>query len=125
MPQNLSARSTIRIGLVAMSLLLGSHAALSHDLSPAGRPTGDYRWSPMRVSFMPNETPGRTVRPEGLPPALEFVVVLPNRWAIGQDIRVCFYGGDDTLRQRILTAAGLWFQNANLNLVTGSPSGKT
>jgi len=55
-----------------------------------------------------------------LPTALEYVVVLPNRWAIGQDVRVCFYGGDAALRKRILDVVKPWFDAANLRLVPGS-----
>lgn len=44
----------------------------------------------------------------------EYVVVLANRWSLGQQIRVCFYGGDTALRSRILGVAAEWFKYVNL-----------
>jgi hypothetical protein len=44
---------------------------------------------------------------------------MPNRWANQQTIHVCFKGGTDALRNRILNVAGQWFAHTNLKLAPG------
>ena len=127
---------------VTIGLLVIVNPACSHDFIDPGQ----YKWSPLRLSYMPvgrvlspvvspsnlqaSSTPilvpgsGPALVP-GLPPMLRYVIVLPNRWANNGDIHVCFRGGSDALRKRILDAAVPWFQYANLHLITGSPYGKT
>src|SRR5690348_36780 len=95
------------------------HSLSAHDLvqpvqgnkqsAAAGQQQGGsaYKWNPDRYSYMPIDrqphsslTHGESA---GVRPAPPFIVVLQNRWAIGQDLHVCFYGGTGAIRQRILS----------------------
>jgi hypothetical protein len=83
------------------------------------------QWAPGRLSFMPiDRIPNATVPPLGVP-GLEYVVVLPNKWAQTQQIHVCFVGGSDSSRARILSVAAIWFSYINLSPDTGGPNGRT
>ncbi len=52
-------------------------------------------------------------------------MVLPNRWAQRQDIHVCFVGGSDALRSKILQIASIWMDHTNLTLVAGQGSDRS
>lgn len=79
------------------------------------------RWAPERSAFMPGVR--RAPDAASLAAVPKSVLRRPNRWSIGQEVRVCFAGGTPQARQRVLAAATPWFQHANLKLVTGGPSG--
>ncbi len=68
------------------------------------------KWQAKRASYMPldRQLPKIDRKPD------EYVVVLANLWALSQQIRVCFYGGDTALRQRILGIGAEWFKYVNL-----------
>lgn len=106
-------------GQLAYSHLLERSAPLADSQSPAPQ------WNPDRLSYMPIDRVPRP-RTDGLGhPGLEYVVVLPNRWAQTQEVHVCFVGGSDALRARILQIAGSWFGYTNLKLASGVASGVT
>ena len=103
--------ATSLVSAMAVLFLLNARSAESHQF-----PSSDeYKWSPDRASYMPIDR--STVLAKGF----EYVVVLPNRWKVGQDIHVCFSGGDHALRQRVLKVAAPWFQHARLQLVEEVP----
>lgn len=83
--------------------LAQSHAVISED-------NAKLKWSAKRLEFMPFDR----ALPKANAKTTEYVVVLANRWALGQDVQVCFYGGDEALRRRILGTAAEWFKHANL-----------
>ena len=141
MHKGLISKWALSLGSVMLGLLVSTVPACSHDLVDPGQ----YKWSPLRLSYMPidrapppaspstvqmNATPllapgaGPTIGPR-YPMMVEYLIVLPNRWPNNRDVHVCFRGGSDALRKRILDAAAQWFQYANLHLVAGSPNGKT
>ncbi|MGA8148734.1 MAG: hypothetical protein WB870_14375 [Gallionellaceae bacterium] len=100
------------------SLLM--NPAFSHDL----KENGPAKWAPNRFGYMPTDH----VRNLNVPPGVilpEYVIKLPNRWAIGQDIHICFVGGSDELRNRIIKVAMQWFDHANLHLAVGNSSAQT
>jgi len=106
----------VRVALGVASLV--ALEAVSHELESSG----PAKWDPKRLSYMPID---HAVKP---PPGVflpQFVVGLQNRWAVGQDIHVCFVGGSDELRSQILEIADQWFQHANLKIVKGSASGQS
>src|SRR6267143_6941004 len=50
-------------------------------------------WNTVRLNYMPaDRATSAMLTPSipGLPPAPQFIIVLPNRWAVGQTLRVCF-----------------------------------
>lgn len=104
--------------LLAAALAAGLGGAHALDLAPL---EPGARWASGREGFMPGAW--RPARDSGASLIPKSVLRLPNRWAPGSDIRVCFVGGSAQLRQRILTAAAMWFQYVNLKLVTGGPAG--
>ena len=106
----------------SLVIALGFGAALTSAPAHELTSTNQLHWAAARAGHMPTDR-AAVARPPGLPPVLEYVVVLPNRWAVNQQVHVCFYGGDGALHKRILDAASAWFQHVNLHLVTGSPSG--
>ena len=135
--KGLISRWVLALISVMLGLLVSTQPAWSHELVDPGQ----YKWSPLRLSYMPidrapataspgNTTPllapeaGTTIVP-GLPTMVQYVIVLPNRWPNNADVHVCFRGGSDALRKRILDAAAQWFQYANAHLIAGSPNGKT
>ncbi len=83
--------------------------------------TKQSQWNTNRLSYMPfdrspsfnserNEFPGLIY--------LKNVVVLPSRWAQTQKINVCFVGGTQELRKKILNVAQTWFERINLEMVS-------
>jgi len=70
------------------------------------------KWNEKRLAFMPYD---RALPPVDRKPD-EYVLVLANRWALGQRIHVCFQGGTAALRTRILGVAAEWFRYVNLQL---------
>jgi hypothetical protein len=102
---------------VALTCSLASIQASGHDLESADSTS---KWAPGRSAYFPGSHPA--ARPPGifLP---EYVVALPNRWSIGQELRVCFVGGSAQLRSRILVAASEWLKHVSLTLITGGPNG--
>jgi hypothetical protein len=110
----------------AVSVLLTT-SAQAHDVrvQPAtGQPAA--QWAPARLKYMPlDRVPRmRNAAPLGLID-LKSVIVLPNKWAQTQAIRVCFVGGSPELRDRILKVAGTWIAYTNLKLESGGPGGVT
>jgi hypothetical protein len=102
----------------SLCFLLSMNFGFCHDLTDSGTS----KWAPKRLAYMPYDHPVKLPANIILP---QYVVGLPNRWAIGQDIHICFVGGSDELRTRIIDIATQWFKHANLHFVTGTPSGKT
>ena len=107
--------------LLFIGLFVG-HSCLveAHDL-PASK---DVHWNPERTRF-PDDPAPSSVRPTGHSLAPAFIVVLPNRWAVGQTLHVCFYGGSPAIRARILKTAATWLSSANLKFDTGGTSGQS
>jgi hypothetical protein len=83
-------------------------SAMAHDIVQESNPK--LKWNVKRAGYMPQD---RQLPKGGRKPD-EYVVVLANRWALNQQIRVCFYGGDTALRQRILSSGAEWFKYVNL-----------
>jgi hypothetical protein len=102
--------------LVWGGVLLGAQTK-AHDLDAAAAGS---TWAPARAAYLPGSHP--IVRPPNLV-LPEFVVSLPHRWSIGQQLRVCFVGGSTQLRASILGIAAEWFRHANLTLLGGGPNG--
>jgi len=102
-------------GTVALAAGL---SALAHGLDEG---THTRKWEPKRASYMPFPRAPVPTPPGVIVP--QYVIALPNRWSLGQDVRVCFRGGDANLRARILAAAGEWFKHVNLKFVTGGANG--
>jgi len=96
--------------------------ALSHDLATGGT---QYHWNAARIGHMPTD-PMATASLQATKFSVPFyVVVLPNRWAIGQVLKICFYGGSDQIRERILGVAQQWLRYANLHFDAGGAAGRT
>ena len=113
---------------VSTSVLLFAFSVYAHD--PENQISGgQYKWKAERLAYMPiDRTPTLTLHASAgtsIPPAPQFIVVLPNRWAVAQEIHMCFYGGSDALRTKILTVASEWLKYGNLKFVTGGPAGQT
>lgn len=97
------------LALAAFALALPL-AAAAHGIVPGVHPK--LAWKPERTAYMPHDRnlPKLNVQPD------EYVVVLANLWNLGQQIRVCFHGGDAQLRKRILDVGAQWFKHVNLKL---------
>lgn len=82
----------------------------AHGVISESNAKAKVEWNAKRLAFMPYDRalPQVNRKPD------EYVVVLANRWALGQQIRVCFYSGDAALRAHILGVAAEWFKYANL-----------
>lgn len=106
----------------AAALSLLAPAAFGHMLERVPSSGPPAQWNPARLAYLPVD---RVPRPPStfIHPGLEYVVVLPNRWAQTQDIHVCFVGGSDQLRAKILGISSAWMTHANLKLISGGPSG--
>ena len=113
--------------IVASAALLGAvNNAATHSLDDQGS-GGQITWSPQRLAYMPIDRVAAAVLRPTMPGdvyAPQFVVVLPNRWAVGQSLRICFYGGSAAVRTQILDAAKTWLNYANLKFATGGPAGQ-
>jgi len=96
---------TISLLLLAVSIPV---FAVAHGI--ADQSSQKLKWNAMRTTFMPHDRQ----LPKGKANPDEYVVVLANRWALNQQIRACFYGGDIALRRRILSIGAEWFKYANL-----------
>lgn len=114
---------------IALVLLVGVGFAGSVGAHEYVEGKGVFVWNPKRGTHLPSdpalrsggsmfENPANVIAPQ-------YVVVLPNRWAIGQTLRVCFYGGSDSIRAKIVGSAKAWLTYANLKFDTGGPSGQT
>jgi len=113
----------ILFGVLSIERLGFAHL-IEQVKSPAGTQPAA-KWNPDRLPFLPFD---RVPHPKVSSPALtglEYIVVLPNRWAQTQDIRVCFQGGSDALHAKILQIANTWITLTNLHIVTGGPNGVT
>lgn len=107
----------VLVGIMVHGIFVDADA---HDFGTEGK------WNPQRAVFMPTDpVVFAPALPEDLPQILYLVAVLPKRWIAGEKINVCFVGGDDGIRSRILEAAAPWFVHANLRLVAGGPQGQT
>jgi hypothetical protein len=106
------------------ALLLLAHTTSAHFLERSISNGPLAQWNPDRLSYLPID---RVPRPPSsfVHPGLEYVVVLPNRWAQTQNIHVCFVGGSDVLRSKIIQISNTWFTHSNLKLAPGSQSGIT
>jgi hypothetical protein len=114
--------------LIFPGLWLSAIVGFAHELEPpapanASQPAA--KWNPDRLTYMPVDRVPQSSSSSPFLSGLEFIVVLPNRWAQGQDVHVCFQGGSDELRAKILQLASAWVNLTNLHLVTGGPSGTT
>jgi hypothetical protein len=94
-----------------LALLLATAVPVSimaHDIAEQANPK--LKWNVKRAGYMPQDRnlPKADRKPD------EYVVVLANLWALNQEIRVCFYGGDAPLRHRILSIGAEWFKYVNL-----------
>jgi hypothetical protein len=102
-------------------MLLHSGAITAHDLIPDAN---KYPWNPERAAHLPGD-PALAHSGTSRRNAPQYIVVLPNRWAVGQTLHICFFGGSDVLRARVLTIANQWLQFANLVFDTGGTNGKS
>ncbi len=103
---------SIATTLAATIIMALPSQAQSHDVVQLGHNQVKLAWKAERANYMPQDRnlPKPNTKPD------EYVVVLANRWSLGQTIRVCFYGGDAQLRQRILDVGSQWFKHVNLKL---------
>lgn len=111
--------------LVSGVVLSTAGSGLCHEPAPGG--AGNYKWLDGRGSYPPidrNVAVNPTADPNA-PIHPFFVVVLPNRWAPTAKLRICFTGGSDGIRARILQVAEQWLHYANLTFVTNGPNGQT
>jgi hypothetical protein len=115
------------VHVLALALAVSaSTTTVAHVLEEAA-PTSDRnpQWSPDRLAFMPiDHIPTMAAPPLGVP-GLEYVVVLPNKWAQLQVIHLCFVGGSDALRARIINIGSVWISHTNLQLESAGPNGKS
>lgn len=102
------SRTLVGMAVAIALAVLAVPLVQAHELLPEG--DAKLQWKAKRFAFMPRDRslPTANRKPD------EYVVVLANRWSLGQPIHVCFYGGNTSLRMRILVVAAEWFQHANL-----------
>ena len=117
-----------RAPLLAISIIaaitVGASAHLLGEAETSGA-SPVRQWAPQRLAYMPLD---RVPQPRAAPiavPALEYVIVLPNKWAQTQQLNVCFIGGSDALRAKILQVASTWIAHTNLTIASGGPNGRT
>ena len=80
-------------------------------------PDNSITWEIKRSNYMPIEHVNKIkIDATHRPPGLLYVVQLPNRWAQTQKINICFKGGTESLRKRIISIAEIWFKQANLKV---------
>lgn len=100
----------MRLRILLVLALLGAApiSTVAHDI--ATQANLKLKWNVKRSNYMPldRNLPTTSRNPD------EYVMVLANLWALDQEIKVCFYGGDEKLRRRILTAGAEWFKFTNL-----------
>lgn len=103
--------------------MLATGGAQAHSLeSQSNSGASVPQWAAKRLDYLPSD---RALVSRSAAPGLEYVVVLPNKWAQKQSLRVCFVGGNDMLRARILLIASVWIDKTNLPLDAGGPNGRT
>ena len=108
---------TTRIALINIAAAVAFVGIASgHDIANHGQQ--QLKWNPARLNFMPVDRIPKT--PETGNRMVEYVVVLPNKWAQTQTINVCFVGGSEDLRRKILKVAQTWIDQSNLKLATPS-----
>ena len=108
-------------GIFAAIVAVAS-SSYAHNLESVGAT----EWRSARADVMPGETPELKARPEGLGPAVESVLVFQYQWPVGKTLHVCFVGGSDDLRERIVAAAQPWFSaGASVVLDAGIQSPRT
>ena len=108
----------VRLCTIATPFLLAVNfyqTSTAHELEMS---SATQTWSDQRLAYMPMDRGVKPITPSSAP-APFYVIVLPNRWANTQTVHVCFYGGSDELRNRILTVAKLWIVHTNLKLGNG------
>ena len=99
--------------------------ASAHYLGDTDSSQPAAKWAASRLDFMPiDRVPSPRTAAPGLVGA-EYVIVLPNKWAQTQKLRVCFVGGSDALRAKILGIADIWIAHTNLKLDAGGPNGRS
>jgi hypothetical protein len=96
--------------LLVLCGMLPVASICAHNLESAG---GAQRWKATRESIMPGEPTLLRIQRDGLSETLQSVVDLRYTWPAAQTVRVCFYGGDEALRKRILEAAQPWFKHGS------------
>lgn len=89
--------------------------ALAHDLVETGG--RHYAWNSARLSHLPTDPIPASGTPNTIAP--RYVLVIPNRWPVGQTLQICFYGGPQPLREKILQVAALWLKYGNLKFDSG------
>ncbi|MDG4882001.1 hypothetical protein [Mesorhizobium sp. WSM4884] len=115
----MTARSNPAICAICCLALAGSAQAHSLEIGASG---SEAKWDPARLNYLPLDRvphPSLGTGHDGL----EYVVVLPNRWAQTQVLHVCFVGGAPDLRKKIVSIAEIWIQHTNLSLAGGSENG--
>lgn len=110
--------------LFAVSLLLVCSTGYAHNFERINA-EDKMNWATKRADFMPIDRIKPSPPPRKGHPGLEYLVVLPNKWAETQELRVCFYGGTDELRKKILNIAKTWIDHTNLRLSANSLAGLT
>ena len=116
-----SARSIGAITSFCMVLCCSLSAA--HNLETVGTQSN---WRPARLALMPGEPSTLKPRPEGLGPVVESVFVFKYQWPVGQVLHVCFLGGDEAVRQRVIAAAQPWFTaGASIMVDAGTQTSRT
>jgi hypothetical protein len=108
-----------RLLCLATPLLLGTGLCDSTRAHELGASSSGQTWSPERLAYMPMDRAVAQAPTSSSTPHPFYVIVLPNKWANTQTIHVCFYGGNDALRTRILDVAKMWFVHTNLKLGSG------
>jgi hypothetical protein len=106
---------TIPLTSIAAAIAFVS-SATAHDADKHG--VSSLQWNPARLNYMPVDRLPKP--PETENRMVEYIVVLPNKWAQTQTINVCFFGGSDALRKKILKVAQTWVDYTNLKLATAA-----
>lgn len=103
------------IALLCVALAVPS---LAHELVAENAGT----WRAERAAHMPGDPVPGTASAGS---TLYYIIVLANRWPNGSTIKVCFYGGGDELRKKIVAAAQPWFDEGNIRMDAGTPVPRT
>jgi hypothetical protein len=110
----------VSLCVAIVTVLITGPVSRSHDYIDGSKA---YKWKPARAAHMPVDPILRAAPRATMP--VQYIVVLPNRWAIGQTLRICFFGGSDQTRATILHAAALWLPYANLKFDSGGANGRS